>query len=359
MPADGVVPALRGGVSSCYLGCRVLGMTTQTQKMLDEIERKFIEIATHVKFQNKKGRTDINDDMERFFKQVLNAQNDYKLKTANEKISSFPAIDLRDDVNGICYQITSTNTTTKIKGTIKTFKDNKMFNDFKELIFLILTDQPTCNIIDPSPNEPMVTSVSIFSLADLDFQISRINEESIIRNIHQLAMEEYRPAAGSSGYLIKAPDKSYFGSMQRLFDQAGYDWKTQQREMKIYEKDFTDFVRILERMDIEQRAVLQRLVVKSELRSNSHVWLYYDSARVRFEFKGEHDALDSIENICFDIEHDFQSKYERPFTAICLKSFTSAEVDLNIFAELKTLSDNDDDLLREMIVRLDFKCLEY
>lgn len=327
--------------------------------MLDEIEHKFIEIATHVKFQNKKGRTDINDDMERFFKQVLNAHYGYELKTTNDILSNYPAIDLRDETSGICYQVTSTNTTTKIKSTIQTFKDKKLYNKFDKLVFLILTDQSPCNIIDPSPNQPMVTSVSILSITDLDYQISKTHDETKIRNIHRLAMEEYRPAVGSSGYLIKAPDKSYFGSMQRLFDQAGYDWRKDQKEMKIYEKDFTDFVTVLERMDVEQRAVLQRLVVKSELKSYSHTWLYYNSARVRFEFKGEQEALDSIENNFFDIEHDFQSEYERSFTAICLKSFTSREVDLNIFAELKTLSGNDDDLLREMIVGLDFKCLEY
>lgn len=101
-------------------------MTTQTQKMLDEIERKFIEIATHVKFQNKKGRTDINDDMERFFKQVLNVHYGYDLKTTNDIISNYPAIDLRDEAKGVCYQVTSTNTTTKIKSTIQTFKDKKL-----------------------------------------------------------------------------------------------------------------------------------------------------------------------------------------------------------------------------------------
>jgi len=333
-------------------------MTTQTQKMLDEIERKFIEIATHVKFQNKKGRTDINDDMERFFKQVLNVHYGYDLKTTNDIISNYPAIDLRDEAKGVCYQVTSTNTTTKIKSTIQTFKDKKLYNNFNKLVFLILTDQPPCNVIDPSPSQTMTTSISILSLTDLDYQVSRTHDEGKIREIHRLAMEEYRPAVGSSGYLIKTPDKIYFDSMQRLFDQAGYDWKKDQKEMKIYEKDFTDFVNILADMDVEQRAVLQRLVVKSELKANSHTWLYYNSSRIRFEFKGEQEALDSIENTCFDIEHEFQSEYERPFTAICLKSFTSHDVDLNIFAELKTFSDNNDDLLRAMIVGLDFKCLE-
>lgn len=333
-------------------------MTTQTQKMLDEIERKFIEIATHVKFQNKKGRTDINDDMERFFKQVLNAHYGYNLKTTNDAISNYPAIDLRDETNRICYQITSTNTTTKIKNTIQTFKDKKLFNQFNELVFLILTDQPPCSVVDPSPHQPMTTSISILSLTDLDYQVSKTHDENKIREIHRLAIEEYRPAVGSSGYLIKAPDKSNFGSMQRLLDQAGYDWKKDQKEMNIYEKDFTDFVEMLTKLDVEQRAVLQRLVVKSELKANSHTWLYYNASRIRFEFKGEKEALDSIENICFDVDYDFQSEYERPFTAICLKSFTSRDVDLNIFAELKTFSGNNDDLLRAMIVGLDFKCLE-
>jgi hypothetical protein len=324
-------------------------MTTQTQIQLDEIERKFIEIATHVKFQNKKGRNDINDDMERFFKQVLNAHYDYNLRTTNDIISNYPAIDLRDDINKICYQVTSTNTTTKIKNTIQTFKDKKLYNHFNKLVFLILTDQPTCNIIDPSPNQPMTTAISIMSLTDLDYQISKTHDESKIRKIHRLALEEYRPAVGSSGYLIKGPAKSHFGSMQRLFDQAQFDPKKDAKDMKTYETDFTAFVRTLEQLEIEQRAALQRMVVKSELVPHSHRWLYIPSSRLAV-------IVDSLKQKFFTIWEDLTIDDSYPFNAICLNAFT--KLDMNIFAELKLFTQNDDDLLREMIVSLDFKSIE-
>lgn len=145
-------------------------MTTHTQKKLDEIERKFIEIATHVKFQNKKGRTDINDDMERFFKQILNAFYGFELRTTNDKISSFPAIDLRDLANRVCYQITSINKPAKIRSTIETFVSRKMFEQYDDLVFLILTDQPTCKVPDSLPESMSDTNVSIMSIADLDFK---------------------------------------------------------------------------------------------------------------------------------------------------------------------------------------------
>ncbi len=335
-------------------------MTTQTQKKLDEIERKFIEIATHVKFQNKKGRTDINDDMERFFKQVLNAYHGYELRTANEKISSFPAIDLRDVEKRVCYQITSTNRTEKINSTIDSFVKNKMFNEYDNLIFLILTDRPTCKIPSPLPDAMHGTNVSIMSILDLDFDISRINREERISKIHHLAMMEYLPPAGSKTYLVKAPEKANFHSMQRLINQAGFDpeiRKEDKEDIRTYIRDFSVFVKMLEEMDFEQRLVLHKLIVKSELRPRYSDWLYYPSLRARFDFREEKEALDSLEFQCFDVEQELQNYDERPFTAICLKKMT--KLDLNIFEELKKIAKYDEDLIREMIVSLDFGCLGY
>ncbi|MVW84388.1 hypothetical protein EI969_00220 [Pseudomonas sp. PB101] len=333
-------------------------MTTETQKMLDQIQRKIIEIVTHVKFENEKGRTDINDDMERFFKQVLNAHYGCDLKSTNIKISNYPAIDLRDDDYRICYQITSTNTAQKIKSTIETFKDKKMYKDFDELRFLILTDQKPCKVEDPSPEVPMSTSLSIMTLSQLNKEVSNIHSEGKIRKIHRLMMQEYKPAIDPSGYQIKGPARYNFESMQRLFDQAQMDSKRAAKDIKVYEKDFEAFINKLAWLEIDQRLVLQRLVLKSELVPYKHDWLYISSSRVTVEFRGEQEIVDSLKHQgFFTIWHEFSVDNETTFTAICLSSHT--KLDLNIFAELKQFSENNDDLLREMIVSLDFKCLEY
>ncbi|MBY8958282.1 SMEK domain-containing protein [Pseudomonas sp. MIS38] len=355
MSIDGVVPLWIVGVSLKKPSCRVIGMTTHTQKKLDEIERKFIEIATHVKFQNKKGRTDINDDMERFFKQVLNAYHGYDLRTTNEKISTFPAIDLRDLGNRICYQITSTNRTTKIKSTIDTFVSNDMFNEYDNLVFLILTDQPVCKVPESLSNQMKNTTVSIMSITDLDFQISRIHDEYKINKIHSLAMLEYAPPSGSRSYVIKAPAKSNFLSMQRLIDQSGYDPKENKDEIKTYVRDFTEFVEMLEGLDVQQRLTLHRLVMKSELRPKHHDWLYYRKKRSVFDFKEDKEALESLEGQYFDYDWHFEIDDEGGFPAICLKRMT--KLDLNIFEEIRKIAKYDEDLVREMIVSLDFKCV--
>ncbi|RMV80720.1 TPR repeat-containing protein [Pseudomonas amygdali pv. sesami] len=334
----------------------MLGMTTHTQKKLDEIERKFIEIATHVKFQNKKGRTDINDDMERFFKQILNAFYGFELRTTNDKISSFPAIDLRDLANRVCYQITSTNKPAKIRSTIETFVSRKMFEHYDDLVFLILTDQPTCKIPDSLPEAMSDTNVSIMSIADLDFQISRIHDEYVINKIHSLAMLEYAPPSGARSYVIKAPEKSNFLSMQRLIDQSGYDQKDQKDEIKTYINDFTKFVEVLEKMDLEQRLTLHKLVMKSELKTHHHDWLFYRKLKERFDFKEDMEALNSLAGQFYDVDWYFEME-EEVFPAICLRKMT--KLDLSIFEELRKIAKYDEDLVREMIVSLDFKCIAY
>lgn len=332
-------------------------MTTHTQKKLDEIEHKFIEIATHVKFQNKKGRTDINDDMERFFKQVLNAFHGYDLRTTNEKISTFPAIDLRDLGDRVCYQITSTNRPAKINSTIETFVNKNMFNEYDDLVFLILTDQPTCKIPEPLPEQMKDTTVSIMSITDLDFQISRIHDEYTINKIHSLAMLEYAPPSGSRSYLIKAPAKSNFLSMQRLIDQSGYDPKENKDEINTYISDFTKFVEMLEGMDFEQRLTLHKLVMKSELRPHHHDWLYYRKRKSAFDFKEDKDALDSLEGQFYSVDWYFQIDDESEFPVICLNKMT--RLDLNIFEEIRKIAKYDEDSVREMMVSLDFKCIAY
>lgn len=295
--------------------------------------------------------------MERFFKQVLNAHYGYDLKTTNDKMSNYPAIDLRDDDERICYQITSTNTTTKIKKTIQTFKDKKLYNEFDKLVFLILTDQDTCSIIDPSPDQPMNTDVSIMSLTDLDFQISKTHDENKIRKIHRLAHEEYRPSIGSIGHIVKGPAQVHFESMQRLIDQAEFDEKEEAEDIKKYIADFTEFVKILSNLEVEERSVLHRLALKSEPVPRNHAWLYIPVKRVQVQFKNEEHIVSSLKQHFFSIWEDLAVGDNHEFDAICLNKFTS--LDFNIFQELKLFTGNDDDLMREMIVGLDFSCLEY
>ena len=334
-----------------------LNMTTETQTMLNQIQRKIIEIVTHVKFENEKGRNDINDDMERFFKQVLNAHYGYDLKGTNIIISNFPAIDLRDDDFRVCYQITSTNTTSKIKSTIETFKNKEMYKEFDELKFLILTDQKPCKLEDPSPQNPMTTKLSIMSLSQLNKEISQIHDEGKIRKINRLMMQEYKPAVDPNGYPIKGPAQYYFGTMQRLLDQAGFDSRTDYNDIQIYARDFEAFVKKLSRLELEQRSVLQRMVYKSKLVPHKHDWLYLASSRLSREFVGEEEVVDSLKHQdFFDVWHDFTVDDETYFTAICLSGH--CDLDINIFAELKEFTNNDEDKLREMIVSLDFRCIE-
>ena len=84
---------------------------------------------------------DINIVAEDFFPGLLNLIYGYELKNANYLEKNAPAIDLVDPKNRIAVQVTSDNSSTKIKHTIEEFNKNKAYQSYDRLIVLILTQK--------------------------------------------------------------------------------------------------------------------------------------------------------------------------------------------------------------------------
>ncbi len=97
-------------------------------------------IILQVELATAQGRTDINLALEDAFipilKSVYNLPN---LINLNRKQKNFPGIDLGDDHDRVCFQVTSTTTLDKVKATVRQFMDRAYYNSFDELYILILT----------------------------------------------------------------------------------------------------------------------------------------------------------------------------------------------------------------------------
>jgi hypothetical protein len=98
-------------------------------------------LSKQVEFLNAVNLYDINIIAEDFFTELLNLIFDYKLKNVNVVEKNAPAIDLIDEENRISIQVTSDNSNTKIKHTIKEYIDNKSYEKYDRLIVLILTSK--------------------------------------------------------------------------------------------------------------------------------------------------------------------------------------------------------------------------
>ena len=109
-----------------------------------EVENKLRDVVSRIILQvelaTSQGRTDINLALEDAFipilKSVYNLPN---LINLNRKQKNFPGIDLGDDHDRVCFQVTSTTSLDKVKATVRQFMDRAYYNTFDELYVLMLT----------------------------------------------------------------------------------------------------------------------------------------------------------------------------------------------------------------------------
>ena len=113
------------------------------QKSLARINELMSGFVTEVKGASAMNWTDINLIAENvlipLFSEIYGHTELKSLNTSGNP--NFPAIDLGDKTTKIAYQVTSTPTSQKIKGTLKKFVDNELYNEYDHLIIYILTEK--------------------------------------------------------------------------------------------------------------------------------------------------------------------------------------------------------------------------
>lgn len=106
---------------------------------LKNVAENLALLSNQVEILNAVSLYDINIIAEDFYSELLNIIYGYCLKNANIIEKNAPAVDLIDTINRISVQVTSDNSSTKIKHTISEFLDNKSYEKYDKLIILILT----------------------------------------------------------------------------------------------------------------------------------------------------------------------------------------------------------------------------
>lgn len=106
---------------------------------LKNVAESLALLSKQVELLNAVNLYDINIIAEDFFTGLLNLIFGYKLKNANVVEKNTQAIDLIDEENKISIQVTSDNSSTKIKHTIHEYIGNKSYEKYDRLIVLILT----------------------------------------------------------------------------------------------------------------------------------------------------------------------------------------------------------------------------
>ena len=108
---------------------------------LKNIAENLALLSREVSILNAVNLYDINIIAEDFFPGLLNLIYCYESKNANHLEKNAPAIDLIDQKNRIAVQVTSDNSSTKIKHTIEEFNKSQAYHLYDRLVVLILTQK--------------------------------------------------------------------------------------------------------------------------------------------------------------------------------------------------------------------------
>lgn len=104
---------------------------------LAEIKNYLKELEKNIEYENITSSFDINKQCENFYCGLLNIIYGYDLKNINAEIKGFAGVDLIDDINGICIQVTSNNKSSKVQATIDEFVKLELYKNSKLMILII------------------------------------------------------------------------------------------------------------------------------------------------------------------------------------------------------------------------------
>ena len=107
----------------------------------NEILRYLMILKDQVSMLNSASLYDINKECENIFCEILNVLFGWNLVNANSILNDYPCIDLFDEENRICVQVTSSNTRKKINDTLECFIEKKLNEKYDRLIILIVQDK--------------------------------------------------------------------------------------------------------------------------------------------------------------------------------------------------------------------------
>jgi len=178
------------------------------QKYIEDIVRNLSFITTTIKRFNKLNLYDLNIHSEDFFCSLLNIVYNLNLTNLNIKDKNTPSIDLGDIDKKICYQITSTNDSSKIKKTISKFEKYNLYNNFNELFILLLKNKKNYTTTFVINGKYKFSNQNIMDIDDL---ILKIKSKSIheIEQISQFIKENLIFLQFNPSITTHTPDLNY------------------------------------------------------------------------------------------------------------------------------------------------------
>ena len=150
------------------------------KELIEEIEKKLAFISIVIEYSNKINLYDLNIYSESFFCNLLNLIYPYNLEDLNNRKTNFPAIDLADYERKICFQITSTNTKTRVKKVLSSFEKRSFYNKFSQLYIFFLKKKKDKKEYKGIESKDYFSTDNIMDFTDLIKQMKKLDKNQII-----------------------------------------------------------------------------------------------------------------------------------------------------------------------------------
>lgn len=173
-------------------------MVFSRQKLIQRITDNIDFLSGHVKKENLIGLFDSNRLAQDFYKDFLGLVFGYKnlvdLDKLNEK-TNYKAIDLAETNERVAIQVTSENTSQKIKDTIKKFNEEKLYNDYDRLVILIIGTRKNYSTSFSTENKfEFDQDDDIWDDSSLISEIDNLDDDQLtaIDNLLKSKLEDYK-----------------------------------------------------------------------------------------------------------------------------------------------------------------------
>ena len=160
------------------------------EEYLKQIIQDLALLSKEIELRSTVNLYDINIIAEDFYADLLNLIYGYKLKNVNILDKNAPAIDLADEENRVSIQVTSDNTSTKIKHTLSEFIEHEKYKQYDRLIVLILTNKKSYTTqFETQGKLDFNKEKDIIDLSDLT-QIIREKNSTTLKQISEFLQRE-------------------------------------------------------------------------------------------------------------------------------------------------------------------------
>jgi hypothetical protein len=323
------------------------------------INERLVRMRDFVVVNAASGNFDFNRGAEDFFVLLLNKMFQLDLINMNTIKVNFPAIDLGDKRAGVCFQITSDGSSSKLKDTIETFDRHNLSVDFSNLIFLcISTDKPPT-----APKHPSVT-IESWNIGTLASYLNSLDQNTLssIEQIFEASLASSLDAQPSLiGGLVSAPKS--IGTCTAFLAKLGL--KPADKEVPEVLNELQALSDIIGNLTKNEREFLYSIMALGKPPSRGSGFLSAENyilvpvAKVEGRL-GRETCFNLFQSLMHEnlVDYiDYQPNYDGPVIPSYYIKFYNGSGDFNYFAILWEFL-RDDRRLRQLILLNDFSCLD-